>query len=122
MEQVPIPQMPQHQVQQQGLPSYYNEYNYAMANWAQDMSSRDQVPAPAFPHPFYEAAQLYRQSTNLRIGAFERFSSPHDMENYFEKERQRGAEREASIRAEYYRVQAEHNDMFQQYHQPPSRP
>jgi len=93
-----------------------------MANWAQDMSSRDRVPAPAFPQPFYEAAQLYRQSTNLMTGAFERFSSPQDMENYFDQERQKGVEREASIRAEYYRVQAEHSDMFQQYHQPPSRP
>jgi len=77
------------------------------------MSSRDRVPAPAFPQPFYEAAQLYRRSTNLMTGAYERFSSPHDMENTFDHERQRGAKREASIRAEYYRVQAEHSDMFQ---------
>jgi len=72
MEQDPISQVPPPQVQQQGLPSYYNEYNYAMANWDQDMSSRDRVPAPAFPQPFHEAAQLYRQSTNLMTGSIAR--------------------------------------------------
>jgi len=58
----------------------------------------------------------------MMTGAYERFSSPRDMDDYFDQERQRGAEREASIRAEYYRVQVEHSDMFQQYHQPPSGP
>jgi len=58
----------------------------------------------------------------MMTGAFERFSSPRDMEDYFEQERQRGAEREASIRAEYYRVQSEHSNIFQNYHQPPSEP
>jgi len=87
MEQDQIPQVPPPQVQQPDLPSYYNKYSYSMANWAQDMSSRDRVPAPAFPQPFYEAAQLYRRSTNLMTGAYERFSSPQDMENYFDQER-----------------------------------
>jgi len=58
----------------------------------------------------------------MMTGAYERFSSPRDMDDYFDQERQRGAEREASIRAEYYRVQVEHSDMFQQYHQPSSGP
>jgi len=73
--------MPPPQVPPQDLPNYYNEYSYVMANWAQDMSSRDRVPGPAFLQPFYEAAQLYRRSTNLMTGAFERFSSPQDMED-----------------------------------------
>jgi hypothetical protein len=63
------------------------EYTYAMANWAQDISSRDRMPPPAFPQPFYEAAELYRQNANARTNAYDRFASPLEMENYFAEER-----------------------------------
>ena len=107
MEHDHVPQAPPPQVQQQGLPPYFAEYTYAMASWAQDISSRDRMPPPAFPQPFYDAAALYRQSPFARINAYERFASPLDMVNYFAQERQRGADREERIRAEYYRIQAE---------------
>jgi len=87
MEQDHIPQVPPPQVQQQGLPPYFAEYTYAMANWAQDISSRDRMPPPAFPQPFYDAAARYRQSASARANAYERFASPLDMENYFAEER-----------------------------------
>jgi len=105
--QVPPQQVPPPQVQQQGLPPYFMEYTYAMANWAQDISSRDRMPPPAFPQPFYEAAELYRQSANARTNAYDRFASPLEMENYFAEERQRGLRAEERIRAEYFRIEAE---------------
>lgn len=124
--QVPTQQVPLPQVQQQGLPPYFVEYTYAMANWAQDIYSRDRMPPPALPQPFYEAAELYRQSSVARTNAYDRFASPLEMENYFAEERQRGARAEERIRAEYYRIQAErHPDADTQpmyYLFPPSGP
>jgi hypothetical protein len=107
--QVPPPQVPPPQIQQQGLPPYFMEYTYAMANWAQDISSRDRMPPPAFPQPFYEAAELYRQDANARTNAYDRFASPLEMENYFAEERRRGLRAEERIRTEYFRIQAERN-------------
>jgi hypothetical protein len=94
-------------MQQQGLPPYFAKYTYAMANWAEDISSRDRMPPPTFPQPFYQAAELYRQSVVARTNAFDRFASPLEKENYFAEERQRGARAEEHIRAEYNRIQAE---------------
>jgi hypothetical protein len=107
--QVPPQQVPLPQMQQQGLPPYFMEYTYAMANWAQDISSRDRMPPPAFPQPFYEAAERYRQTPVARTNAYDRFASPLEMENYFAEERQRGLRAEERIRAEYFRIQAERN-------------
>lgn len=118
----PVPQM----MQQQGLPPYFAEYTYAMANWAQEISARDRMPPPAFPEPFLLEAARYRQDPYARTNAFERFASPQDMEDYFTAERQRGLDSEERIRQEYYRIQAEHQSAagtYPQFYQfPPSGP
>ncbi|KEH16940.1 hypothetical protein MTR_0063s0010 [Medicago truncatula] len=96
MEQDHIPQVHPSQMQQQGLPPYFTEYTYVMANWAQDVSSRDRMPPPAFPQPFYEAAELYRQSSLARTNAFDR--------------------------KEYYRIQSDGDTQPMYYPFPPSGP
>ncbi|KEH26527.1 hypothetical protein MTR_6g463930 [Medicago truncatula] len=95
------------QMQQQGFPPYFAEYTYAMANWAQDVSSRDWMPPLSFRQLFYEAAERYPQSSLARTNAFDRFASPLDMENYFAEERLRGANAEERIRAGivYFKMQ-----------------
>lgn len=125
-----IPQMPQVQPpmmqQQQGyIPPHFAHYTYAMANWAMDISSRDRIPPPAFHEEFIIAADAYRRGPDAMTNAYQRFASPEDMERYFAEERARGAAREASIREEYYRIQAEQPNTDEHPHYypfPPSGP
>jgi hypothetical protein len=121
MEQDGVPQVQPPQVQQ-GLPPHFAEFTYAMANWAQDISSSLRMPLPAFSEEFILLAADYRREPDVMTDAYSRFASPIEMEKYFDEERKRGAEREERIREEYYRIASEQPDADSQPRYYPSGP
>lgn len=111
----PVPEEPQPQAppvsQHISQHPLYEDYMFGMASWAQDAAAQWGNRPPFFSQRFMEASQQHMRQHPQVANTYERFRSQENLDAFIVEQRNRAAEMEQLLRADFQRGEEEH-DLF----------